>query len=277
VNALKSKPAKRTNKKDGRLRDRIAIVTGGSRGIGRAIAIALGSEGANVVVCARSEAGVQDVCGSIERLGVHAMGATGDVTDPAFANDTVRRTVERFGRVDLLVNNVGGTQPAPFQSLEDYDYDTWWKILDLNLTSHFSFLPAVIPEMVNQRFGRIVAISSLAGVSGAPFNWSPPYCAAKSAVIGLIKQVGLEFGPYGVRANVVVPSDVETERMEELGEESAYPETAAQMRERYLSEPLGRPGRAEEIAAAVVFLLSEESSYITAETLNVVGGSYVAP
>ena len=261
----------------GRLQDRVAIVTGGSRGIGRAITLALAREGAHVVVCARSADAVEQVCDEVAALGREAMPAIGDATDREYVTRTVEETVRRFGRVELLVNNVGGTQPAPFQSLEDYDYGTWWKIVDLNLTSHFLFIRAVVPPMVDAGFGRIVSIGSLAGIAGAPFNWSPPYCTSKSAVLGLIKQVALEFGPAGIRANAVVPSDVETERMDELGSESAYPETVDEMLERYRHEPLQRPGRAEEVADAVVYLTSEESSYVTGEVLNVVGGSYVAP
>jgi 3-oxoacyl-[acyl-carrier protein] reductase len=260
-----------------RLEDRVAIVAGGSRGIGRAISLALAREGAHIVVCARSREAVQEVCEEISSIGSEGLPAVGDVTKPDFVAETVKRTLDKFGRVEVLVNNVGGTQPAPFRSLEDYDYGSWWQIIDLNLTSNFLFLQAVIPHMVERRFGRVVAISSLAGIAAAPFPWSPPYCAAKSAVLGLTKQIALEFGPSGIRANAVVPSDVETERMEELGSESAYPETVPMMLERYSHEPLGRPGRAQEIADAVVFLASEESSYITGETLNVVGGSYVAP
>jgi 3-oxoacyl-[acyl-carrier protein] reductase len=261
----------------GRLQDRVAIVTGGSRGIGRAITLALAREGAHVVVCARSADAVRDVCAEVSSLGRDALPAIGDVTSPDFVTSAVGDAVARFGRVEVLVNNVGGTQPAPFQSLEDYDYETWWKIVDLNLTSHFLFLQAVVPHMVEAGFGRIVSVSSLAGIAAAPFPWSPPYCAAKAAVLGLVKQVALEFGPAGIRANAVVPSDVETERMDELGSESAYPETVDEMLERYRHEPLQRPGRADEVADAVVYLASEESSYLTGETLNVVGGSYVAP
>jgi NAD(P)-dependent dehydrogenase (short-subunit alcohol dehydrogenase family) len=259
------------------LAGQIALVSGASRGIGRGIALRLAHDGAVVVVCARDAARVMAVCEEIESDGGVARPAVGDVTSSTFVNGLVEEVIAELGRIDILVNNVGGTQPAPFASLEDYDYDSWWQIVDLNLTSHFICLQAVIPHMVEQGGGKIVSISSLAGIAGVPSLWSPAYCAAKSGVIGLMKQVALEFGAAGIRANAVAPSDVETERMAELAQTGSYFETADQLSERYKHEPVPRPARVEEIAATVAFLVSDESSYITGETLNVVGGSYVAP
>jgi 3-oxoacyl-[acyl-carrier protein] reductase len=256
---------------------RVAVVTGSSRGIGRAIALALARGGDAVVVSGRSEDQVRQVCAEVEELGAESQAAVGDLTSPAFVESMVGAALERFGKVDVLVNNVGGTQPAPYASLEDYDHESWWKILDLNLTSHFLCLRAVLPQMMERRYGRIVSVSSIAGVAGAPWNWSPPYCAAKAGVIGLTKQVAIEFGPYGILANAVVPSDVETERMEELTTESAYPETRDQLLERYRAEPLGRPARPEEVAGVVAFLASDAVGYVTGTTVTVTGGSYIAP
>jgi 3-oxoacyl-[acyl-carrier protein] reductase len=257
--------------------DRVAVVTGSSRGIGRAIALALARGGDAVVVSGRSAEHVAQVRAQVEALGAESLGAVGDLTSPAFVESMVGATLERFGKVDVLVNNLGGTQPAPFASLEDYDYQTWWRIIDLNLTSYFLCLQAVLPRMVERGYGRVVSISSVAGVAGAPFNWSPPYCAAKAGVIGLTKQVAIEFGPYGIVANSVVPSDVETERMEELTGESAYPEDRERLLERYRDQPVPRPARADEVAALVAFLASDAASYVNGTTVPVTGGSYIAP
>jgi 3-oxoacyl-[acyl-carrier protein] reductase len=256
---------------------RVAVVTGSSRGIGRAIALALARGGDAVVVTGRSADQVQRVCEEVDGRGGESLATVGDLTSPDFVDSMVATTLERFGKIDVLVNNVGGTQPAPYGSLEDYDHQSWWKIIDLNLTSHFLCLRAVLPKMVERRYGRIVSVSSIAGVAGAPFAWSPPYCAAKAGVIGLTKQVAIEFGPYGILANAVVPSDVVTERMEELSTESAYPETRDQLLERYRAEPLGRPARPEEVADVVAFLASDSVGYVTGTTVTVTGGSYIAP
>ena len=130
---------------------RVAVVTGSSRGIGRAIALVLAGGGDAVVISGRSDDQVQRVCAEVDELGAESLAAVGDLTSPAFVESMVATTLERFGKIDVLVNNVGGTQPAPYASLEDYDYQSWWKIIDLNLTSHFLCLRAVLPQMVERR------------------------------------------------------------------------------------------------------------------------------
>jgi 3-oxoacyl-[acyl-carrier protein] reductase len=257
------------------LRDRVALVTGASRGIGRAISLALAHHGAPLLLCGRSRDLLAIVRDQIIREGGSAKVIVCDVTSPDSVAQSVSQGVDEFGTIDILVNNVGGTQPAPYRSLEEYDYESWWKIIDLNLTSQLLLLQAVIPHMVVQRYGRIICISARGAITGIPEIWSPPYVAAKAGVIGLVKQVALEFGNLGIIANALIPSQVETERAQELREASG--ETRDEWLERFKEQPVARPARPDEIASVVQFLASEECSYITGETVNVVGGSYIAP
>jgi 3-oxoacyl-[acyl-carrier protein] reductase len=260
-----------------RLAGRVALVTGSSRGIGRAIAIRFAHEGADLVVNGRSPERVQHVCAELGALGRRALPMVADVTDEAAVEGMVDAAIRAYGRIDILVNNVGGTQPAAHRFLEDYGWDSWQQILALNLTSQFLCCRAVAPHMKRRGYGRIINVSSIAGVSGVPLLWSPPYAAAKAAVIGFTKQMAQELGHHGIAANALVPLDVATERLDELAVDGPYPETPQQMEARYRSYPVPRLARADEVARVALFLASEDASYITGDTLIVGGGSYVRP
>lgn len=260
-----------------RLGSRVAVVTGSSRGIGCATALLFAREGADVVVNGRNPERIDHVTEKLRAIGRRGLGIPADVTDEEQIQSLVGRTIEAFGRIDILVNNVGGTEPAPHRFLEDYTRETWQKILELNLTSQFLCSKAVIPHMKKQRYGRIINISSIAGVSGTPLLWSPPYCAAKAGVLGLTKQMALELGPYGINVNAIAPVDTATERMSELVSASPWPETAEQAKDRYSTYPLGRMASVGDVAKVALFLAAEDADYITGETILVAGGSYIAP
>jgi 3-oxoacyl-[acyl-carrier protein] reductase len=259
-----------------RLVQRVALVTGSSTGIGKATALRFAREGADVIVNGRNPEKVRAVCAKVEVLGRRALPAVVDVTMPVEVDGMVTSAIKTYGRIDILVNNVGGTQPAAHRFIEDYTWDTWKAIMRLNLTSQFLCCRAVVPHMKRQHYGRVINISSIAGVAGTPLLWSPAYAAAKAAVVGLTKQIALELGQHGITVNAIAPVDVQTERTGELTG-GPYPETPDQMVERYKHYPVPRVAQADEVAGVALFLASEDASYITGDTLLVTGGSYIRP
>jgi 3-oxoacyl-[acyl-carrier protein] reductase len=228
-----------------------ALVTGGSRGIGRAVALELGRAGAEVVVGYRSEAGEAEAVAS--EIGGRAVQA--DVADP----DEAKALVEEAGEIDVLVNNAGTTRDGVLARMLDED---WRTVLETNLSSTFYTCRAAARGMMKRRAGAIVNVSSIVGVHG---NWGQTnYAASKAGIIGFTKSLARELGSRGVRANVVAPGYVKTALTD------AIPEDA---RETMLSNtPLGRLGDPENVAAAVRFLVSDEASFITGEVLLVDGG-----
>jgi 3-oxoacyl-[acyl-carrier protein] reductase len=233
------------------LNGRVAVVTGGSRGIGRAIAVELARAGASVVVGYRSGAEeAEAVAGEIGGRAVQA-----DVSDP----DEAKRLVEEAGDLDLLVNNAGLTRDGLIARMSDED---WRVVVDTNLGGVFHTCRAVARGMMKRRSGSIVNVSSIVGVHGNPGQTN--YAAAKAGIIGFTKSLARELGTRGVRANVVAPGYVRTRLTDVLGEE-----LTGQM---LANTPLGRLGEPEDIASAVRFLCSDEASFITGEVLLVDGG-----
>jgi 3-oxoacyl-[acyl-carrier protein] reductase len=233
------------------LEGKTALVTGGSRGIGRAVALELGRAGANVVVGYRAEADEAEAVAS--EIGGRAVQA--DVSDPGQA----KALVEEAGDIDVLVNNAGTTRDGVLARMLDED---WRTVLETNLSSTFYTCRAAARGMMKRRAGAIVNVSSIVGVHG---NWGQTnYAASKAGIIGFTKSLARELGSRGVRANVVAPGYVKTALTD------AIPEDA---RETMLANtPLGRLGDAENVAAAVRFLVSDEASFITGEVLLVDGG-----
>jgi 3-oxoacyl-[acyl-carrier protein] reductase len=228
-----------------------ALVTGGSRGIGRAVALELGRAGADVVVGYRSEAGEAEAVAS--EIGGRAVQA--DVSDP----DQAKALVEEAGDIDVLVNNAGTTRDGVLARMLD---DDWRTVLETNLSSTFYTCRAAARGMMKRRGGAIVNVSSIVGVHG---NWGQTnYAASKAGIIGFTKSLARELGSRGVRANVVAPGYVKTALTDAIPEEA---------RETMLGNtPLGRLGDPENVAAAVRFLVSDEASFITGEVLLVDGG-----
>jgi 3-oxoacyl-[acyl-carrier protein] reductase len=242
------------------LEGRIAVVTGGSRGIGRAIAEALGAAGALVIVAARSEQAAE-VAGAITERGGRAEAARVDVADAASIQGLVESVVGRHGRVDVLVNNAGITRDQLLVRMKREDWDT---VIATNLTSAFIASQAVLRSMMKQRWGRIVNVSSVVGQMGNPGQAN--YAASKAGLIGLTKALAREVGSRGITVNVVAPGFVETDMTREL---------LAQSRESWTTQvPLGRLGTPADVAGAVCFLASDAAGYITGHVLAVNGGLY---
>jgi 3-oxoacyl-[acyl-carrier protein] reductase len=242
------------------LSGRVAIVTGASRGIGRAIAQHLAQQGATVVAAARGE-NARAVADEIVAVGGRAEAVSLDVTESGAAEQLVAATIERHSRIDVLVNNAG---IARDQLLLRMKRDDWDAVLATNLTAAFTLSQAVLKPMIRQRGGRIISISSVVGQSGNAGQAN--YAASKAGLIGFTKALALEVASRGITANVVAPGLIETDMTRALTE-SARDEWA-------LKIPLRRLGTPADIASAVCFLASDEASYITGQVLAVNGGMY---
>jgi 3-oxoacyl-[acyl-carrier protein] reductase len=242
------------------LSGRVALVTGASRGIGRAIAQRLARQGAFVVAAARGEH-AQVVVDEISAAGGHAEAAALDVTESGAAEQFVAGALGRHGRVDILVNNAGITRD---QLLLRMKRDDWDAVIATNLTAAFALTQAVLKPMIKQRGGRIICISSVVGQSGNAGQAN--YAAAKAGLIGFAKAVALEVASRGITVNVVAPGMIETDMTRAITD-SAREEWASKI-------PLRRLGTPDDIASAVCFLASDEASYITGHVLAVNGGMY---
>ena len=243
------------------LTTRVAFVTGASRGIGRAIALRLASCGAVVVAAARGE-NAQGTVDAIRAAGGQAEAAALDVTDAAAAEAAVAAAIARHGRIDILVNNAGITRDQLMLRMKRED---WEAVLATNLTSAFTLTQAVLKPMIRQRSGRIISISSVVGQSGNAGQAN--YAASKAGLIGFTKSVALEVASRNITANVVAPGMIETDMTHAIADKA---------RETLVGRiPLGRLGAPDEVAAAVVFLASDEAAYITGQVLAVNGGMYL--
>lgn len=243
-----------------RLKDRTAIVTGGSRGIGEAIANRLADEGARVAVCAsRSLDRAEAVARGIEKRGGSALALQADVSNPAQVKALFKSVLDRWGALDILVNNAGITRDGLLMRLKPDDWDA---VLDVNLKGAFLCMQAAVRPMMRARSGRIINISSVTGLMGNPGQAG--YTAAKSGLIGLTKTAAKELAGRGITANVVAPGYIPTEMTEKLPDN---------LKEKILEQvPLGTPGKPEDIAAAVAFLASGDAAYVTGQVLVVDGG-----
>jgi 3-oxoacyl-[acyl-carrier protein] reductase len=242
------------------LSDRVALVTGASRGIGRGIAEKLAAQGAIVVAAARGEnaAPVVDV---ITKAGGRAESVSLDVTEPGAPERLVASTIERHKRIDILVNNAGIARDQLMLRMKREDWDA---VLATNLTAAFALTQAVLKPMIRQKGGRIISIGSVVGQSGNPGQAN--YAASKAGLIGFTKAVALEVASRGITVNVVAPGLIETDMTRAMTAD-ARDEWAAKI-------PLRRLGTPADIASAVCFLASDEASYITGHVLAVNGGMY---
>ncbi|WP_088012965.1 3-oxoacyl-[acyl-carrier-protein] reductase [Gottfriedia acidiceleris] len=242
------------------LNGKVALVTGGSRGIGRAIALSLAKNGANVVVnYSGNEAAAQQVVEEITALGVKAIAVKANVSSSEEVAALVKNTVDEFGSIDILVNNAGITRDGLLLRMKDADWDD---VIDTNLKGVFNCIKAAAKFMTRQRNGRIINISSVVGQIGNPGQMN--YVAAKAGVLGLTKTAAKELASRNITVNAIAPGFIETDMTNELNE---------QIRTQMLSNiPLQSFGQPEDIANAVVFLAMDSSRYITGQTINVDGG-----
>lgn len=244
------------------LTEEIGLVTGASRGIGRAIALELGRRGATVIGTATTEKGAEGISAALADNGFAGRGMVLDVTQPGGVVDVVKMVAEQFGTPTVLVNNAGITRDNLLMRMKEEEWDS---ILDTNLSSVFRMTKACLRGMMKARKGRIINISSVVAAAGNAGQTN--YAAAKAGLIGFSKSVAREVGTRGITVNVVAPGFIDTDMTRELPEEQ---------RKALLGQiPLERLGRPEEVAHAVAFLASPQAGYITGETLHVNGGMYM--
>jgi NAD(P)-dependent dehydrogenase (short-subunit alcohol dehydrogenase family) len=246
-----------------RLSGKTAIVTGARRGMGRAIALALAREGANVVVSDISQEDCQKVVDEIKKLGRKGLALKCDVSSSDEVENMVKRTVAEFGRVDILVNNAGILTFKPFLELTDEDWD---KTLNVNLKGQFLCARAAGRVMINNKWGRIINIASISsGGCGIAFPLIAHYTASKGGVTALTEALALELTPEGVNVNAICPGAIDTDMAKGTKESGQLAQVLARI-------PKGRLGQPEEIASLAVFLASEESDYISGAGIVIDGG-----
>jgi len=243
-------------------KDRIAVVTGASRGIGRSISLALAAKGATIVAVDMDQAATDAIVAELQAAGAKALAVVGNVTVAADVERMIEAAMEAFGRVDILVNNAGITRDGLLMRMKDEDWDA---VLNVNLKGAFLCTRAAFKVMSKQRYGRIVNIASVVGQMGNAGQAN--YCASKAGLIGLTKSNARELAKRSITVNAVAPGFIATAMTDALSEK-VRDELTAQI-------PLERLGSAEDIANAVVFLASEQSAYITGHVLSVNGGMYM--
>lgn len=244
------------------LKGKMALVTGGSRGIGRAVALAFVKAGANVALCARDLTKAELVAEEARALGVEALAIKADIAHSAEVEALVQTCLGKFGRLDILVNNAGIVKDALVVRMKDEDWD---RVLEVNLRGAFYSIRSALKPMMKQRGGRIINIASVVGVMGNVGQAN--YVAAKAGLIGLTKAVAREAASWGITVNAVAPGFIETDMVASLPEK---------VRQAYLEQiPLKRLGSPEEVAAVVCFLASDAASYITGQVIHVNGGMWM--
>lgn len=240
---------------------KVVVVTGAGRGIGRAIAVAFASEGADVVVnVGRSIQQMNEVVKEIVNMGRRALGIVADVSRFCDAERMIKDTIDNFGKVDVLVNNAGIARPAMCHKITEGE---WNEVISVNLTGTLNCIRAVAPYMIERKTGKIINVASIAGRDGMVGNIN--YAASKAGIFGITKTAAKELAQYNITVNAVAPGMIETQMTEWLKD--------PRFREKYLSRiPLGRIGQPEEVASLVLFLASDKSDYITGEIIAIDGG-----
>lgn len=242
------------------LQDKVTIITGAGRGIGKAIAITLAREGAKIIINDIDLPSAEETAQEINKTGQGALAFKVDVSDSREVNQMVNSVIKEFGRIDILVNNAAIIRRGTIEELSEEDWD---KVIDVNLKGTFNCMKAVVGIMKKQRYGKIVNISSIAGKIGDLAS-APCYGASKAGMSCLGKSLARELATYNINVNVVAPHAIETEMSKEWPEEKRKNIIAG--------IPLGRMGQPEDIAEAVAFLVSDKAKFITGEVLDVNGG-----
>lgn len=248
-----------------RLQDKVALVTGGSRGIGRAVCEVFAREGASVIVNFASNAEkAEAVVTSIKQAGGRAIALHADVSSPAEVESQVLAAIKQFGRIDILVNNAGILVSGNIVHFNEADFD---RLIAVNLKGMIHTVKAAAPGMIERKYGKIINLSSIAGF-GTAVPETTPYAITKAAIISLTKRLALELGPHGINVNAIAPGFIQTEMLDSMSNvnDRARLELLAKR------AMLNRVGVPEDIANAAVFLASDESSYMTAQVLTIDGG-----
>lgn len=245
------------------LADKVAIVTGAGRGIGKAIALGLADVGASVIVAARTASDIENTAAEIEKKGRKALAIPTDVRLSDQVNNLINSTIKEFGKVDILVNNAGGSFNVPIMNMSEGGWDA---IVRENLKSVFLCSQTTAKVMIDQKSGTIINIASIAGLEAYIFNAS--YGAAKAGVISLTKTMAVELAKYNIRVNAIAPGFIATEGVLQLI--GHYPEVSKQI-------PLARLGNPEDIVGGVIYLASDASLYVTGATLVIDGGLTIKP
>jgi len=243
-----------------KLRQRVALVTGGTRGIGKGITFGLAREGARLAITyRRNKVAAQNTLRELQAQGAEAFAVESDVTDAAKVNFLFEKVMERYGRLDILVNNVGDFR---WKMVADTSAEEWQSILASNLWSVFYGCKAALPVMRRQRWGRIINLGAVGAERAFGQATISAYAAAKAAVVAFSRSLAIEEAKYGITVNVVNPSNIDENELT----------LAEAQRIRDARYPIGRPPTAEDVAAAVLFFASEEAAYVTGQVVNVSGG-----
>jgi NAD(P)-dependent dehydrogenase (short-subunit alcohol dehydrogenase family) len=253
------------------LQDKIAVITGGGRGIGRVIALAFAKEGADLVLASRSKEALEETRTIVDGLGRKVLVVPTDIRNEDSVRQLAEQTLGSFGRIDILVNNSGITGPTT--PLWNISLEDWEETFAVNVTGAYLCCRAFLPEMIKQRSGSIIMISSMTGKR--PLFGRTPYAGSKLALVGIARTLAWEVGPYGIRVNVISPGAVEGERIKRVVREIAAAQSISEdeaLRQFTSNSPLGRIVPPEDIAASAVFLASDKASSITGEDLNVSSG-----
>ncbi|MBI4845573.1 MAG: 3-oxoacyl-[acyl-carrier-protein] reductase [Candidatus Omnitrophica bacterium] len=242
-----------------RLKEKVALVTGGARGIGKEIAMLLAKEGADCVICDVNEVELNSTAQEIEKLGVKCMPVVLNVTDLLQCEQTVNKIIDKLKKIDILVNNAGITKDGLLLKMSEADWDS---VINVNLKGTFNCTKAVSKAMIKQRSGRIVNIASIIGLMGNAGQVN--YAASKAGIIGLTKSVAKEIAKRNITVNAIAPGFIESKMTEILPED---------VKTAMLNQiPLARFGKAEDVAQLVLFLVSDDASYITGQVISINGG-----
>jgi len=244
-----------------KVKNKIAIVTGSGRGIGKSTVLELAKEGAKVVVSDIDIKECQNVCDEIKKIGSDAIAVKCDISKKSDVDAMIKKTMQKFQKIDILINNAGVVLTKPFVEMTEKDWDF---VLDINLKGVFLCTNAVVKQMIKQKSGKIISVASIAGEVG--FMNTSAYCASKAGIINLTRGLALELSPHNINVNAIAPGVIATKMTEDMLKDKKTKEVLL------ASTPLGRVGQPEEIGKAAVFLASDDSNFITGHTLVVDGG-----